>query len=216
MTNRSFGKAEASTLVFLPLQLCQIIRVYFTVLGFCILLCLTITFYCLLHDTFYRQVGCAEQYADAPALLVVSNSENVVKFNKGPGRLSTLWRVQQDGNVDLDYNCIQVDNSYSGSIPELPSEDPPIVTEPIKKPSDGSTTGGKCLTDSSTGNKYCEDPSQCCSQYMYCGPSSDPDYCGDGCLGGPCWSTGANPTGEDRDDTTGNSLDEDAGVTIQE
>jgi len=164
-----------------------------------------------LHGTVCREVGCAEQYADAPALLVISNSVNVVKFNKGSGRLSTLWRVQQDGDVDLDYNCIQVDNSYGGPIPEPPSEDSPIVTDPIKKPSDGSTTGGKCLTDSNTGKRYCEDPSQCCSQYMYCGPSSDPDYCGNGCLGGPCWGTGANPPSEDRDDTTGNSFDEEAG-----
>ncbi|KAL6764443.1 hypothetical protein V8C86DRAFT_2475969 [Haematococcus lacustris] len=44
---------------------------------------------------------------------------------------------------------------------------------------DNATCGGGTI-----GNSICADPVHCCSQYGFCGPTKE--YCGDGCLGGPC------------------------------
>ena len=63
-------------------------------------------------------------------------------------------------------------------------------------------SSGTCLTNATTGEKYCNDPSHCCSAHNYCGLGNDTNYCGDGCIGGACWASAgaedeANETGTD-------------------
>lgn len=69
-----------------------------------------------LYTFFCRGVGCTEQFSDDPAMLVVNDSKNVVKFSKGhPDKKSILWRVQEDGDVDLDDTCTQYEDSATGA-----------------------------------------------------------------------------------------------------
>lgn len=45
---------------------------------------------------------------------------------------------------------------------------------------------------SCSSSKPCPDKANCCSKYGYCGSTSD--YCGDGCINGPCYSNPLPPT----------------------
>ncbi len=49
------------------------------------------------------------------------------------------------------------------------------------------------LIDQMLARSSCPDPSHCMSKWGYCG--TGPDYCGDGCQGGPCNGNGANNGG---------------------
>ena len=70
-------------------------------------------------------------------------------------------------------------------------------------------SSGFCLTDTTTGEKYCDDPSHCCSKYNYCGLGDDENYCGENCVGGACWASGV--TNEETNAPATGTTDEELG-----
>ncbi|CAM6091374.1 unnamed protein product [Calypogeia fissa] len=65
---------------------------------------------------------------------------------------------------------------------------PSLIEGPVGGPvPDSGLPLGHCLD-----NNTCANTTLCCSKSFYCGPTAD--YCGAGCLSGPCQSSGAEPS----------------------
>lgn len=68
-----------------------------------------------------------------------------------------------------------------------PTTTPPPPPPPPPPPSTGKTCSSSCVGPGCA----CADSTNCCSQWGYCGTTSD--FCGTGCKGGPCTGTSTPP-----------------------
>ncbi|CAM6085152.1 unnamed protein product [Calypogeia fissa] len=75
---------------------------------------------------------------------------------------------------------LQVDLSRGDNLAPAPSS----IEAPVP---DSGLPLGHCLADNT-----CPNMTMCCSKNLFCGTSAD--YCGSGCLSGPCQSSGAEPS----------------------